>query len=152
MELTRESILKLESGDLLDGLVKEFVLKDEPSREYSTNMNHCLYIIGKYHKNFCLNYQTPYNSFALGWHCNIRGIHIRGCKNPMEAICKAVILLELGLYEDSEIYQKEKYDILDNEHEDYHTERFDELSEIINNLEADKLYTKAEIKQRFGMR
>lgn len=151
MELTRKNILKMPVGEHLDKLVKNIVLKDNVMYSYSSRMDHCYKIMQKYHKHFLLNYHNPYTSFGLGWHCNIRGIHVRGCSTPMEAICKAAILFELNLYEDSEIYQKEKYDILENEHEDYHTERFDELCDVIRKLEDEKLYTKSEIKQRFGI-
>lgn len=153
MELTRDNILRLEPGEELDILVAKIVFHHgNVGRKYSTDIVECTGIIEKYHKHFLLNYLNPYTSFSLGWHCNIWGIHVRGCKIPTEAICKAAILFELGLYESSEIYQREKYDILEREHEDYHTERFDELLDIINKLETDKMYTKEEIQQRFGVR
>ena len=98
-----------------------------------------------------MNYLTPYDAYSLGWHCNIKGLHVRGCSNPMEAICKAAILVELGLYEGSEIYQKEKCEMLEDKY-DYHTERFDKITEIINNMEREQTFTKSEMKQMFGIR
>lgn len=144
MELTREYIENLKVGQELDYLVNKYVFDDElPCWHYSTDIVQAKRIIDKY-EDILINFLTPMTSHCYGWHCHVRGIHSRACDTFEEAICKASILYNTpDLWTDSEKLQNERRENVENMTD----EDINRIYDIVQKLENERLYTKAEIKK-----
>lgn len=144
MELTREYIENLKVGYELDELVNKYVFTDEkPMWKYSSDIGQAKRILEKY-EDVLINFLTPMTSHCYGWHCHIKGIHSVANETIEEAVCKASVLYNIPeLWTDSEKYQNERHENTKN----ITDEDINRIHDIVQKLEGERLYTKAEIKK-----